>query len=64
MHKFIENCVQYMYRMFGFAEKLNIQSGVNSTGNYVHYTYGMYGFVDKLNIQNSVNSTGNRVHFL
>ena len=32
----ISNCVQYMYGMFGFAEKL-IQNCVNSTENCVHY---------------------------
>ena len=33
--------------MSGFAEKLNIQTYVNSTGNYVRYSYGMSGFEDK-----------------
>ena len=32
-----ENCVQYMYGMFGFAEKLHIQNCENSTENCVHY---------------------------
>jgi len=25
-----------MYELFGFADKLNTQNGVNSTGNCVH----------------------------
>ena len=33
----IWNCVQYMYGMFGFAEKLQIQNCENSTENCVHY---------------------------
>ena len=32
-----ENCVQYMYGMFGYAEKLHIQNCENSTENCVHY---------------------------
>ena len=51
-----------MYGKSGFAEKLNNQTYVNSTGNNVRYSYGMFGFADKLKIQNSVNSTGNCVH--
>ena len=39
-----------MYGMPGFAEKLNIQNCVNSTGNYVDYPYGMSRFADKLKI--------------
>ena len=34
--------------MSGFAEKLNVQNSMNSTGNSVHYTYGMFGFEEKL----------------
>ena len=49
----------YMYEMFGFAEKLNIQNCENSTGNCLHYKYGSSGFVEKLIIQNCENSTGN-----
>ena len=30
-------CTLYMYGMFGFAEKLNIQNCENSTANFVHY---------------------------
>ena len=30
-------CTLYMYEMFGFAEKLNIQNNENSTGSCVHY---------------------------
>ena len=55
-------CTLYMYRISGFAEKLNILKYINSTGNYVHYMYGMFGFADKLKIQNSVNSKRNSVH--
>ena len=48
-------CTLYMFGTSGFAEKLNIQNYVNSTGNYVNYMYEMSGFVDKLNIYNYVN---------
>ena len=51
-----------MYRMFGSAEKLNIQNCVNSMGNCVHYMYGWSWFEEKLYIQNSSNSMGNCVH--
>ena len=37
--------------MYGFKEKLNVQSCENSMGNCVHYTYRMSGFVEKLNVQ-------------
>ena len=30
-------CTLYMYRMFGFAKKLNIQNCENSMGNCLHY---------------------------
>ena len=49
-------CTFYMYEMSGFAEKLNIQNCINSTGNSVPYLYGTSA--EKLNIQNFVNSAG------
>ena len=55
-------CTLYMYRISGFAEKLNILKYINSTGNYVDYMYGMFGYADKLKIQNNVNSPINCVH--
>ena len=51
-----------MYGMARFAEKLNIQNCVNSTGNCVLQIYGLSGFADKLKIQNYVNSNGICVH--
>ena len=51
-----------MYGMSRFAEKLNIQNCLNSTGNWVLEIYGPTGFADKLKIQNYVNSNGNCVH--
>ena len=39
-----------MYRISGFAEKLNILKYINSKGNYVHYMYGMSRFGEKLKI--------------
>ena len=45
--KFSENCVDYMYEMFGFAKKMKYQNCVTSTGNCVHYMYGMSGFGEK-----------------
>ena len=53
-----------MYRMSGFAEKLNVQICENSTGNCVHYMYGVFGFAEKLNVQICENSMGNCVHYL
>ena len=47
-----------MYGMSEFAEKLNIQNYVNSTGNYIRYTYGMSRFAEKLKIQNCVKFNG------
>ena len=43
-----------MYRMSGFAEKLNIYNCINLKGNCVRYMYGLSRFAEKLNIQNSV----------
>ena len=57
-----------MYGLPKFAEKLNIQNFVNSTGNCVHYMYGFFGFVenqksaDTLNEQNCINPTRNCVY--
>ena len=51
-----------MYGMSTFAEKLNIQNCVNSTGNCVLEIYGLTRFADKLKIQIYVNSNGNSVH--
>ena len=53
-----------MYRMSGFAEKLNVQNCGKSTGNSVRYMCGMSKFAKKLNILNSENSMGNCVHYL
>ena len=53
-----------MYRMVGFAEKLNVQNCGNSTRNSICYMYGISGFAEKLNIPNSENSAGNWVHYL
>ena len=62
-HKFNGKlCTLYMYKLSGFTEKLNIQTYVNSTGNYVRYSYGMSGFADKLTMQNYVNLIRNSVH--
>ena len=62
-HKFNQkSCTLYMYGMSRFAEKLNIQNCVNSTGNCVLEIYELTGFADKLKIQNYVNSNGNCVH--
>ena len=47
-----------MNRLSRFADKLKIQNGVNSSGNYVHQMYGKSGFAEKLKIQNFVNSAG------
>ena len=38
-----------MYGLFGFAEKLNIQSYVNPTGSCVQEMYGLSGFAERLN---------------
>ena len=46
-----------MFKLTGFAVKLNIQNCKNSAGNRVHYMYGMLGIAEKLNMQNCVNST-------
>ena len=37
-------CTLYMYRMSGFAEKLNIQNCKNSIGSFLYYicTEGLY----------------------
>ena len=57
-----------MYRLFGFAENLNIQNYMNSTRNSLHWMYKWNGFVanlnsvDKLNIQNCMNLIGYFVH--
>ena len=48
MQKFNENCVNYMYGIFRFAEKLNIPNCVNSTENCVRYMYAISGVVDEL----------------
>ena len=53
-----------MYRISGFADKLNIQNYKNSTGNCAIYMYGTQGFAEKLNIQNCENSLGNCVHYV
>ena len=45
--------------MSGFAEKLNVENSVNSTGNCLHQMYGMFGFAKILNIKNFVNSSRN-----
>ena len=47
-----------MYGMSGFAEKLNSQNYVSSTGNCVQYLCGMSRLTQKLNVQNCENSTG------
>ena len=57
-------CTLYMYGMFGFEEKLNIQKRVNSTGNCVHYMYRISGFAEKLNVKNFVNSARKYVHYI
>ena len=41
-------CTLYLYKMFGFAEKLIVQNCANSAGNCVHQMYGMFGFAEKL----------------
>ena len=51
-----------MYRMFGLAEKLNIQNCENSTVNCIHCMCGISGFAENLNIQNCINLMGNCVH--
>ena len=57
-----------MYRLPGFAKKLNstdmlnVPNWVNSTGNYVHQMFRLFGFAENfnssntLNVQNCVNS--------
>ena len=50
--------------MSGFAEKLNVQNSVNSTGNSLHQMYGIFSFAKILNIQNFVNSLVNSVHYI
>ena len=37
----------YLHRISGFAEKLNVQSYINSMKNCVHYTYKMSRFEEK-----------------
>ena len=37
-----------MYRMFGFAEKLNIQNRINLKENCVHNMYRLSGFEKKI----------------
>ena len=57
-----------MYGLLAFAERLNIQNYINSTGNCVHYMYGISGFIKKLNsggtlnAQNCINPMRNCVH--
>ena len=41
LQKFIGNCVNYMYGISGFTEKLNIRNCVDVTGNCVHGMNGM-----------------------
>ena len=41
------NCVHYMYGMFGFVEKLNIQNRINFNKNCVHNMYRFSGFEKK-----------------
>ena len=49
LHKFDRKlCTLYLYKLFGFAEKLIVLNCANSTGNCVHQMYGMFGFEEKL----------------
>ena len=56
-------CTLYVQNVW-FAEKLNTQNCVNSTGYCVHFLYGMSRFTKKLNIQNCVNATENCVQYM
>ena len=57
-----------MYGLLAFAERLNIQNCLNSTGNCVRCMYEMSEFIEKLNsadtlnAQNRVNPMRNCVH--
>ena len=53
-----------MFKMSGFAEKLNIQNCENWTGNCVHYVHGMSGLAKKLNIAYYKYSMGNCVQYI
>ena len=50
-----------MYRLPGFAKKLNstdmlnVPNWVNSTGNYVHQMFRLFGFAENLNSSNTLN---------
>ena len=60
LHKFDRKlCTLYLYKTFGYVEKLNVQNCVNSTENCVQYMYGMSGFAEKLNVQICENSMRN-----
>ena len=61
---FNKNCIHNMYRMSGYAEKLNIQNYENLTGKWVHYTYGISRLGEKLNIQNYAYSKENCVYYI
>ena len=56
--------------MPAFAERLNIQNCLNSTGNCIHYMYEFFEFtenlnsVDMLNVSNCVNLSGNYVDYM
>ena len=56
-------CTLYMYRMFGLAKKLNVQSCKNSTGNCTLYVRKVW-ICRKLKIQNFENSMENCVHYI
>ena len=59
-----------MHRLPAFAEWLNIQNCVYSTGNCVGYMYGFFGLVENLNsanmlnVWNCVNLSGNYVDYM
>ena len=50
-----------MYRLPGFAKKLNstdmlnVPNWVNSTENYVHQMFRLFGFAENLNSSNTLN---------
>ena len=60
----MRNCVQCVYKMSGFAEKLNDLNCVDWTVNCTHNMYEMSGIAENFNIQNCENSTGNCVHYI
>ena len=57
------NCVHYMHRMTGLAEKIEYPKLLIFKRKLCTlYMYRMYGVAEKLNVQNFINLTGNCTH--